>query len=547
MVPLSGISVGQRIVAFAPIIMIAALLTLGGRASAVSYDAGPLSAGSGGVTGSCIVSGNACLNAGATVTCTGLNPSAFQHLYYGLRNDTINGLKEVGAGGPIAGTDQFKTCVASSAGDVCDPPSSNSISYAGTTTVRDLAATPAVKSKLILTVTAGTVSVVSTLGVPPDNANGDIVALFDVTSTNLTVNVKVQAALAPGNPVDGSCPAVFNPSRTTNGTDQDVSHVNLGFYFEDLCGNGVLDSGQGELCDPLLTTNGCCLSNCQFASAMTACPSDGNPCTTDLCSGSSTACVHNPGNNGASCSDGNSCTSNDLCSAGTCAGTPDSSLCPDAFKCYKAKQDAANGLFPKGTVVNLADSYETKLTAVKGPRMVCNATSQNGSTITDSTVHPLLYKIKDDKSVPQTKFAPIGVTVADQFGSEMVILKKPYALSVPSARSPVASSGDLDHMKCYQTKSLPGAPKISALRTLVDQDETRLVAITKRVAVCIPTSQDGGAIANPSQDLACYKIKSGTGQPKFTPAQAAMSNELATQTLELKKPFLLCVPATVTP
>jgi hypothetical protein len=201
-----------------------AVLGAASIAWALTLHGGPTYAGSGGVTGSCVVSGNACTPPGATVTCTGLNPGSFQNLYYGIRNDQfVNGVKEVGSAGPVAGTDQFKS-------------GTGSITYTGTTTVHDniTGTNKAVNTKLVLTVTGGTASVVATGGNPANNSNGDIDELFKVTSTNLTVTVQVQAALSPGTPSAGSCPTVFDPTSTTDVTDKDVSHVDLGFYFENI-------------------------------------------------------------------------------------------------------------------------------------------------------------------------------------------------------------------------------------------------------------------------------------------------------------------------
>lgn len=51
----------------------------------------------------------------------------------------------------------------------------------------------------------------------------------------------------------------------------------------------------------------------------TCCPDDGNPCTDEVCSG--TSCTHPP--NTRPCDDSNACTTGDVCGGGTCrAGTP---------------------------------------------------------------------------------------------------------------------------------------------------------------------------------------------------------------------------------
>jgi hypothetical protein len=113
---------GRRWIRQLPLAVALATASIATNASGLTIHGGPTYAGSGGVTGSCTVSGNACTT-GATVTCSGLNASSFQNLYYGIRNNLqVSGLKQAGNAGPVAGTDQFKT-------------GTGSISYTGTTTL----------------------------------------------------------------------------------------------------------------------------------------------------------------------------------------------------------------------------------------------------------------------------------------------------------------------------------------------------------------------------------------------------------------------------
>ena len=82
------------------------------------------------------------------------------------------------------------------------------------------------------------------------------------------------------------------------------------------CGDGIVQAG--EQCDDGNTANGdCCTSTCHFAAAGSACTSDGNVCTTDVCNATG-VCQHQPNN--ASCDDGNGCTTDDVCVAGRCTG-----------------------------------------------------------------------------------------------------------------------------------------------------------------------------------------------------------------------------------
>ena len=58
-----------------------------------------------------------------------------------------------------------------------------------------------------------------------------------------------------------------------------------GITAERLCGNGALDTGE-ECDDGNLSDGDCCSSSCQFEAAGSACPDDGDPCTTNTCDGS---------------------------------------------------------------------------------------------------------------------------------------------------------------------------------------------------------------------------------------------------------------------
>ncbi|MEO8604726.1 MAG: hypothetical protein ABI629_19310 [bacterium] len=81
------------------------------------------------------------------------------------------------------------------------------------------------------------------------------------------------------------------------------------------CGNGSLDSG--EACDDGNVVAGdCCSPTCEFEAAGSDCPSDGNGCTTDICSAGG-VCLHTA--NTATCDDGLFCNGGDMCSGGACA------------------------------------------------------------------------------------------------------------------------------------------------------------------------------------------------------------------------------------
>jgi cysteine-rich repeat protein len=100
------------------------------------------------------------------------------------------------------------------------------------------------------------------------------------------------------------------------------------------CGNGVLDTDLGEVCDDGNRQNGdCCSSTCVYEPSGQFCfPTDFNACTDDVCDGAG-ACIQV--NNTRPCDDDNQCTTGDHCTDGACVSTalPDGSACNDFNSC----------------------------------------------------------------------------------------------------------------------------------------------------------------------------------------------------------------------
>jgi hypothetical protein len=276
-----------------------ALLGVAASASALTITGGPTYSPPGG--GSCSVSPAVDATHGpsvqqATVTCSGLTPSANTHLYFGIRNDQfVNGDTMTGTAPAASSSAVFRFASVGS----------NSITYAGanpSTTVFDsVSGTHNVNTQLVLALTSGTGSVVAAGGNPASNGNGDITDVFQVTSSSFTVTVNVDAKDDVFTTFGNSAPTVFDPTLTRDGVDRDLSHVDLAFYYSS-CGDGVVDSP--EQCDQGSangTAASCCSATCTFKSNGTACTDDGNPCTTDTCNGSSATCQHPAGNAGTVC------------------------------------------------------------------------------------------------------------------------------------------------------------------------------------------------------------------------------------------------------
>ncbi len=172
--------------------------------------------------GSCTVTGVACQDGGATVTCTGIDETGLDGLYYGIRNDefviadTQTGLEPVPSSGAVFRFDSM---------------TADSLTYRGNTSVFDLGTGQVrdVATRLVLSFEQGTGSMVATGGNPPSNTFGDIEYLWKVTSANFTVKVQIEASF--GTNFVSSCTGLFDPLKSSP-ADSDLSHVDLGFYFD---------------------------------------------------------------------------------------------------------------------------------------------------------------------------------------------------------------------------------------------------------------------------------------------------------------------------
>ena len=133
--------------------------------------------------------------------------------------------------------------------------------------------------------------------------------------------------------ITGLCPD-FVYSGTGDGEELDGSFTSRtcpsGPVLLTKCGNGVIDPL--EDCEDGNQADGdCCSARCRVDSAGTACTSDLNGCTDDVCNATGT-CTHVA--NARPCDDGNACTIGDVCAAGACvpgAPAPAGHACDDDF------------------------------------------------------------------------------------------------------------------------------------------------------------------------------------------------------------------------
>ncbi len=110
------------------------------------------------------------------------------------------------------------------------------------------------------------------------------------------------------------------------------------------------------------------------------------------------------------------------------------------------------------------------------------------------------------------------------------------------APSPAAAEFNLDSYKCYKAKDLKQPKFLATTVDLADQfaGATGTYTVKKPFLFCNPVNKDGGGILNATDHLTCYKIKG----PKFDGPNVQVTNDLGPALqLDVRKPFLLCVPS----
>lgn len=113
----------------------------------------------------------------------------------------------------------------------------------------------------------------------------------------------------------------------------------------------------------------------------------------------------------------------------------------DHFQCYSAKREHEDDKIV-GPDVTLQDQFGTTVKTVKKPKLLCAPVSKNGEGITNPDNHLVCYQIKKSSRAPGDKFEPLDVQVDNQFGKQILTVKKSKLLCVPSAKTVLGPARD---------------------------------------------------------------------------------------------------------
>jgi hypothetical protein len=230
----------------------------------------------------------------------------------------------------------------------------------------------------------------------------------------------------------------------------------------------------------------------------------------------------------------------------------------DHFTCYKAGATAGSVKFPgipNPPGVNLVDQFRPSTVEVKKPKFLCAPTNKLGEDPTAPThpEHLTGYQIKNT-STPSS----LVVNIVDQFNISglFVTMKKQSHLLVPTAKNlsatpPTPTMFVTDHFDCYKASVPSGLPKFVPVPGVPVQDQfgSMTVDVKKPKYLCLPVDKNGEDPSAPTHtaDLMCYQVKQVDPVPFMKIVGVFVNNQFGPETLDVKKPALLCVPALMNP
>jgi hypothetical protein len=275
-----------------------------------------------------------------------------------------------------------------------------------------------------------------------------------------------------------------------------------------------------------------------------------NPCMVDSCipedsTGGSFVCNPTPVADGTPCDDGDPCTQNETCQQGSCVGAE---TCH--FSCYETTSRRF-GPIP----VNLVDQFGTTDVSVRDRLNLCNPADKNGESpgVESSARHLVAYKLFEAVRFTPVR----NITVVNQFGTLVVDAVRRARLLVPSTKSltgtpppPSSATGAfIDHFECYRVKRARGAARFSPRSvTLADQFGSSMVMVVKPAYLCNPVDKNNlspGAETHTTH-LMCYRVKSET-PVNMSEVPIFVNNQFGPQTLSVEHRETLCLPSLKNP
>lgn len=162
----------------------------------------------------------------------------------------------------------------------------------------------------------------------------------------------------------------------------------------------------------------------------------------------------------------------------------------------------------------------------------------SGQGIDDPSAHLACYRIKDERGQP--KFAPVGFFLQNELGIVPLRALGPRLLCLPAGKDDRPADLGADRFKCYRAKAATRFVPVGI--GLADEFGTTDATVLRPQTACRPVDVDGSGVRDPTTQLACYKVRRATAG--FTPQTAVVRDSFGEQSVLLVKPQGVCVPST---
>jgi hypothetical protein len=185
----------------------------------------------------------------------------------------------------------------------------------------------------------------------------------------------------------------------------------------------------------------------------------------------------------------------------------------------------------------LSNQFQTRDVEISKPNLFCNAVDKNGEGIDDPSAHLTCYNVRRPKSVVNPQ-----VISTDSFGQhELEVMKRRTQLCVPSEQvGQPAPTLNLENFELYRARRSPRTESFDGRKVdLSDQFVDEIMKMRKPSRLGVPTDMDNGGINNSSTHLTCYSVTASG----FRNREVEVVNQFGQFRLSVKRPNMLCVPS----
>jgi cysteine-rich repeat protein len=261
-----------------------------------------------------------------------------------------------------------------------------------------------------------------------------------------------------------------------------------------------------------------------------------------------TACGNGVVTAGEECDDGN---------VAACDGcSPRCQLfdaCVDEFLCYQALPTLGSAPLTPVLGVPVVDQFAPRSFDLTALKQICTPSAAGGDGTIDPATYLAVYRARAPSGTP-SGLDQVNIGLRDAFGTFRVDAVRPSRLLVPAGMDlsadpvpPDSAAHGLDHLACYRVRVSRGVARFGETQASVADRFTstpRRLDVKRPKLLCIPASVRGGEVERADRYVMCYSAVPAAGEPAHVPQVGLfVHDEFGRHRLDTRKEELLCVPA----